>query len=398
VKRSAVIWCVAITGVALVAYWLASHTEWVDAKVPMPLRGEARTNPSYAAQRLVDALGAHATRDRMLTIPPPDAVIVLSAWNWDLSKRRRESLERWVESGGRLVVDDTLFGDDDEFERWSRIGWRIHADRDDPPNKTGEDPCRRFDEERDGRRSAPSDAASYWICSVSPLSSLTSTKTAQWALRDASGVQAMRVAAGQGSVTVVNGEPFRYLTLFDGDHGALLVAAAQLRRGDEVHFLSEEDQPSLLTLAWQSGAPVVCLVMALVALVLWRRGIRFGPLAAPHAAARRSLAEQIRGTGQFALRYGGESLHAATVRALDETATRRIPGFSRLDADDRAAALAALTGIDGSTIAAAAADESSRTQTELRRAIAVLETARRRVGTSRSSAALQGCPRGRWQA
>jgi hypothetical protein len=159
-----------------------------------------------------------------------------------------------------------------------------------------------------------------------------------------------------------------------------------------VHFLSEDDQPSLLALAWQHGAPVVCLVMALVALVLWRRGVRFGPLAAPPAASRRSLAEQIRGTGQFALRYGGESLHAATVRALDETATRRIPGFARLDAGGRAAAVAALTGIDGPAIAAAAGGGSSRTQTELRRAIALLETARRRV-TARSRAALQGCPR-----
>ena len=50
-KRTAVIWCVAVTAVALFAYWLASHTDWVDTKVPMPLRGEARTNPSYAAQR-----------------------------------------------------------------------------------------------------------------------------------------------------------------------------------------------------------------------------------------------------------------------------------------------------------------------------------------------------------
>ena len=383
-KRTAVIWCVAVTAVALFAYWLASHTEWVDTKVPMPLRGEARTNPSYAAQRVVEALGAHAMRDRMLTIPPPDAVIVLSAWNWDLSTRRRESLERWVESGGRLVVDDTLIGDDGEFERWSRIGWSIHADKEAPPDKSTDDPCRRFDEERDGRRAAPSDAASYWICNVSPLSSLTSTQAAQWSLRDASGVQAMRVAAGRGSVTVLNGDPFRYLDLFDGDHGALLVAAAQLRRGDEVHFLSEDDQPSLLALAWQQGAPVVCLVMALAALVLWRRGVRFGPLAAPQAASRRSLAEQIRGTGQFALRYGGESLHAATVRALDETATRRIPGFARLDTGDGAAALAALTGIDGPAIAAAAGSESPRTTAELRRAIALLETARRRVGTGRS--------------
>ena len=97
-----------------------------------------------------------------------------------------------------------------------------------------------------------------------------------------------------------------------------------MRRGDDVHFLSEDTHPSLLALLWRYGAPVVMLTLTLVALVLWRGGVRFGPLAAAADAARRSLVEQIRGTGQFILRHGGgHSLHAASVRALDEAAKRR---------------------------------------------------------------------------
>ena len=46
----------------------------------------------------------------LFTAPPADSVIVLSAWHWNLSAGRREALERWVESGGRLVVDRTLVG------------------------------------------------------------------------------------------------------------------------------------------------------------------------------------------------------------------------------------------------------------------------------------------------
>ena len=139
--------------------------------------------------------------------------------------------------------------------------------------------------------------------------------------RDASGIQAMRVQVGRGSVTVINATPFRHRSLFDGDHGRLFVAATQLRRGDDVHFLSEDDHPSLLALLWQHGAPVVVLSLALVALVLWRGGVRFGPLAAPPDAARRSLAEQIRGTGQFALRTAAATrCMRPAVRALDEAA------------------------------------------------------------------------------
>jgi hypothetical protein len=117
-----------------------------------------------------------------------------------------------------------------------------------------------------------------------------------------------------------------------------------------------------------------------VALHLWRRAVRFGPLAAPPERARRSLAEQIRGTGSFAWRHGGgESLHAACVRALDEAATRRIPGYGRSSPKERAAAVARLTGFEWPALSAAVHDSRARGGQELRSTIALLEEARRRI-------------------
>ena len=374
-KRALII--AAVGAFALLVYWIASNTEWTDVQFPMPLQGEARTNPFYAAQRFTEQLHAHATRDSAFTSPSTNAVIVLSAWNWNLSTARREALERWVESGGRLVVDRTLIGDERDFERWSHVTREPHA-LDKRDEAAFDDPCARFDEARHGTKAGTSGAASYWMCDVDRKSSLVSERKAEWALRNESRVQAMRVPVGRGSVTVINAEPFRYTNLFDGDHAALLVAAAQLRRGDEVHFLSEEDHPSLFALAWTHGAPVVALAAALVALLLWRRGVRFGPLAPPDVSARRSLAEQILGTGRFAMRHGGgDSLHAACVRALDEAAQRRINGYARLSAAERAASLAHLTHVDEQALASAIDAEQSRSAHDLRRAIAVLETARR---------------------
>jgi hypothetical protein len=380
VKRTIITTLIAGIAISLLVYWVASNTDWVDIKLPMPLRGEARTNPFYAAERFTEALDARATRDRLFAVPPSQAVVVLSAWNWNLSATRRDALQRWVESGGRLVVDSTLLGDNRDFERWSHIA-RRYQER--PLKKRDDDAgekCRQFEEERDGTHAGGSAAASYSMCDVNRDVSLTSTAPPQWALRDPSGVQAIRVAVGNGSVTVINADPFRYLNLLDGDHGAVLVAAAQMRRGDDVHFLSEDDQPSLLALAWQYGAPIVGLVIALVALMLWRQAVRFGPLAAADVLSRRSLTEQIRGTGQFALRYGGESLHAASRRALDEAAQRKINGYAQLPRDARTVAVADLTGIGRAALAAAAAEAArSRRPQDLRRSIALLETARRRV-------------------
>ena len=79
--------------------------------VPMPPTGEAAENP-YAAGRFAEA-GRTRTRDAS-AVPDRDAVIVLSAWHWDLTETRRYALERWVESGGRLVVAGHRW-------RWERV-------------------------------------------------------------------------------------------------------------------------------------------------------------------------------------------------------------------------------------------------------------------------------------
>jgi len=190
----------------------------------------------------------------------------------------------------------------------------------------------------------------------------------------------MRVQVSRGSVSVINATTLRSRHLFDGDHGWLFVTSSQLRRGDDMHFLSEDAQPSLLVLLWQRGGPVVVLTLALISLVLWRVGVRFGPLAAAQPAARRSLAEQIRGTGQFALRQGGgDALLAAALRALDEAAQRRIPGYARLSTKERASALARLTGFDLQALAAAIHRARLRRSHELRSTVALLEAARRQT-------------------
>ena len=370
---------------AATVYWVATHTYWADVDMPMPARGEARTNPMYAAQRFVEALGAHASRDLVLVVPPPTSVVVLSAWTWDLSPARRDALERWVESGGRLVVDSSV-ATNTEFRRWSGFGYDYRdSRRDDRPVQ--DDDCSQYDEEprddgeprRDGGR---------WLCDFDDDFSLTTRLPAEWALRDANkGVQVARVRVGRGSVTSVNGDPFRFRRLFDGDHGWLLAQAAGVRAGDDVHFLSEGDYPSLLALTWQHGGPVVVLAAILVAFLLWRGGVRFGPLAAPAPTARRSLAEQIRGTGRFALHHGGsEALHAASVRALDEAARRRVAGYAALPAKARTDAIARLSGVDADALAAAVYNPRARRPHDVRHTIALLETARRRLIVNEATA------------
>ena len=142
-------WIAGLAGAAVLVYWIASNTEWTEVKIPLPPKGEAATNPFYAAQRFAAALGARTSWDRQLELPAADAAIVVSAWHWSLTERRRYSLERWVESGGRLVVAGRLAGGEDAFERWSGVTrtHRKRASRFDPSN-AGPFGCRQLTEAR----------------------------------------------------------------------------------------------------------------------------------------------------------------------------------------------------------------------------------------------------------
>jgi hypothetical protein len=222
---------------------------------------------------------------------------------------------------------------------------------------------------------------SYSICGMDPSSSLVTGRRIDWTLRrpDA-GMQAVRIRVGHGSVTVLNGQPFTDRGLFDDDNGLLFVAATQLQRGDEISFFTESAHASLLALAWQLGWPVFALIGIGLALTVWRSAVRFGPLAAADETGRRSLAEQIRGTGQFALRIGSaDALHTAAARALNEAAAAHIRAYEHLTGTERMSALANATGYEADSLAAALNYSGSRRSEQLRSAIELLEAARRRI-------------------
>jgi hypothetical protein len=364
---------------------LATKIRFKETKIPVPLTGEALSNPFYAAIKLSEQLGAEARREYIFNTPRTDSVIVLSNWNWTLIDSRREKMQQWVEAGGRLVVDGSLLGDFEQFSAWSGVGESVPVE--DEEESLEEDlsesqrrllsgfvksECDALVEEGTGRE--------FKICNVDRSRSLVTARKKLWELRDGERIHVVRTAVGGGSVTVINAAPFRYRDLLEGDNALLLVRATQLRRGDSLLFLSEEEHNSILDLVWRHGAPAVLLMLALIALGLWRASARFGPLTAPIEAARRSLAEQIRGTGQFVLRFGGgRALHAAMVRALRDAALKHLPAYDRLSSEERVAAVARLSGVSAEELGPVLNYSGSRRSHELRNAIALLETARRRI-------------------
>jgi len=377
--QSRIVAALGIISIVLLALFIAGNTYWEDIPIPTPAKGEAITNPFYAAQRFAEELGATTRRDRSLMVPSPQSVIVLSVWHWDLSPQRQAALRRWVESGGRLVVDRAISGDLSEFKSWSGLEWDYNEEVADAYYEEHDED--EYEECGPVEEVAPQEGPSYSMCGLD-FSFVKTERPMQWALRDAAGHQAVRVAVGEGSVTLLNVEPFTHRALFDGDHAALFVAATELARGDEVVFVTEDDYPPLLMLLWNSGAPAVALSLVVMTFALWRGAVRFGPTLAAPEPRRRSMAEQIRGSGYFALKFGeGAPLHAAAVRALTEVARRRIPAYPRLSRPQKAAALGKATGMNGEALMSAIDAVSKRRAKELPNTLALLESARRQLLT-----------------
>ncbi len=145
-------------------------------------------------------------------------------------------------------------------------------------------------------------------------------------------------------------------------------------------FLSERRHPSLIVLAWRHGSPVIVLAGLALLLALWRNGTRMGPVIPAALPLRRSLVEQIRGTGQFAYRYGGgAALHAAIVRAARTAAMRNIPGFSGMSSTEQAAVMAQAGSVSVDVMKAALQTWQVQQSRSLLSTLALLETVRRRI-------------------
>jgi hypothetical protein len=377
VKRNYLISVWVALALAALGFWIANNSHWEEVDERTPPKGEAVTNLFYSAQHLAQSLGARTElRHETVTLPSPRAVMVITFWNWALIPERRQRIEQWVRDGGRLVVGSDIIRDE-TFDNWSgvkQIPWK-------PEKKDTVNSAPRC-APRTRRLTADTAGAEHFdMCAYSPPEALSTTRKYSWRLRDRDDhVQVLRIPIGLGSVTVVNAMPFGNEDMLCGDSALLFTAATQLRRGDQVEFLTDGSGGSLLALLWRYGSPVIVLAALLIILWLWRSGVRFGPLAALADPARRSLAEQIRGTGQFTLRFGGgKALYGAAARALNEAAARRVARYERLTAEERIAALASLTGLSPGELSAALDDPAARRPKEIRRTIAFLEAARRRI-------------------
>lgn len=400
--------------VATGAAWLVRATEWDTRQVREPPKGEAAADPHFLLKQWATRLEAHIqTRHQLDTMPPEGATLLLESSFWHFLPEREPALRAWVERGGHLVVFQQV-GDDRSLSDWVPLRFKSPPrppkaaqaasaasaaagddEQEDEPEDEDEDdadrPAATLSEVRLGSRcpgiSEPAgrpgwfgEPRRYDVChggarflkpGVKPL----------WSVEGALGPQAARVAVGQGTVTMsTRYMPPRGPGLLGEDEAALMAALLQLRPGQQIWLVDDEEHPGLLALLWRL-APAAWLAAGIaLALVLWRWSVRFAPLRAATDLSRRSMAEQVRGTSAYLLRHGPSALHRAQWRALDETAERHLPGWRRLAPGQRLAWLARLADLPLGELEQACADDAPADRPAAAgRALAVMETTRRRI-------------------
>jgi hypothetical protein len=189
----------------------------------------------------------------------------------------------------------------------------------------------------------------------------------------------LRVPLGQGSVTAFGPDLLlQNAQVLQADHALALARALQLERGSVVWLVTEEARLPLLAWVWQNAWAAVLLALAAVALWLWRGAVRFGPVGATPAPQRRSMREQVAGTGAFLQQHGTAALHAAQMRALLEAARSRLPGFAQLAPAYAPQAIARATALDANALARALLP-GPRPPERLPAELELLEAARRRL-------------------
>jgi hypothetical protein len=305
---------------------------------------------------------------------------------------RDAPLRRWVEEGGHLVIDDLTLADDKLFN-WvpirhvTRPGAASAASAAEtrprrsplltaPPIRSTRCPELLESEDLPGAFGPP---RKYRVCG-SGIRTLRTAAPVLWSLNGSNGAEFLRVPVGRGAVTARSGYAlFDNQEILRADHALATVAALRLKPGDEVWFVNAETRPPLLAVIWNSGAPAVLLGALALGLALWRGAVRFGPRAPNAALARRSVAEQIRGTAHFIWQRNGNALLRAQLRALDEAARGRVQQHERLDRRARAEAIAKITALDADALARAMDPAIPRRRGELPHTLALLESARRRL-------------------
>lgn len=381
-----------------IGYYLYRNLEPYTETLEHGASPEARANPYLAAEMYLRGRGIHVTTARGMEVldhlPSQGQTLILLGTRENVTPTQNARLLDWVKLGGHLIVTAESLWDEEEGKSGDLLLDQLGVqqfltadlkDKDeektapsDGPSTDAADASPQHDakpevedEHPDQASSAPDSEATE----ADPYPNLTKlylenekapayidfdtdyhlfdSKNLAYAWANSGdSTHLLQLQQGQGLITVLtdnwiwqNGELDAY------DNAWLLW---YLTQDSAVTLVYRADGTSLLTLLLRYFPQAMLAAALLLVLLLWRNGLRQGPLQPNPDRSRRQLEEHLRAGADFNLRQRGQlALLQGLQRDVMRRARQRQPGFDRLPVAEQWQALGRMTRMSVSAISQA---------------------------------------------
>ena len=355
-----------IAGVLLLglfAAWFFNAYERVEETEELPPRGEAAYNPLFALKlALADDGRKVVARPRLqlreVPLKPADTLLLLGDTR-QIPGPDRDAILAWVRSGGHLIVRTPPVGSDTGLlDFGDGLGPDAAEDVAYVPllSDLGVDPadhgdCLELEVEGFDTHTEFCNGRMF------TLDASAADPLLFWDQYDEAEYGFVRLPHGKGTVDVLADLDFATNDqLQDGPHYALTrqLLEPNYARGGVIHLVYRIEMPSLWSLLWAKLWMLLLPCALGIAVWLWMRSERLGPLRPSPADDRRSLLEHVHASGEHLYRYGRAGrLYAAVFEAFLQRLRRRDPYAAALEGPARVEAIARRTGLPAHEVEAA---------------------------------------------
>jgi len=382
-----------------IGYYLYCNLEPYTETVEHGASPEARANPYLGAEMYLRGRGIHVTTARGMEVldqlPSKGQTLILLGTRENVTPAQNARLLDWANRGGHLIVTAESLWDEKEGKSGDQLLDQLGVqqfltadmeDKDEAKSAPSDDPSAdHSDEQKDDEASKPeveeehpdqaSSAAEKGTEEEDPYPNLTKlylenekapayidfdtdyhlfdSKNLAYAWANSGdATHLLQLQQGQGLITVLtdnwiwqNGQ------LEDYDNAWLLW---YLTQDSAATLVYRADGTSLMTLLLRYFPQAMLAAFLLLVLVLWRNGLRQGPLQPNPDRSRRQLEEHLRAGADFILRQRGQlALLQGLQRDVMRRARQRQPGFDRLPVAEQWQALGRMTRMSVSAISQA---------------------------------------------
>lgn len=372
-------------------YYLYTHLKPYPEVVEHGPSPEARANTYLAAETYLRGRGLKVHTAKSLEVldqlPSADQTLILLGGRENLTPTQTNRLLEWASRGGHLVVTAERLWDEGDGKSGDLLLDRLgvqqfltedldkdkdkdadHADDKSAaqPPQTGDQaaappaPETETETETEDKDPYPQLTKLYLENERAPAYidfdtdyHLFDSKNLAYAWANSSdSTHLLQLQQDKGLITVLTDNwIWQNDQLDDYDNAWLLW---YLTQNSTVTLVYRADGESLLTLLGRHFPQALVACLVLLALVLWRQGLRQGPLQPSPVSGRRQLEEHLRAGADFILRHRGQiALLQGLQRDIQRRARQRHLGFERLPVAEQWQALGRMTRLPVSAISQA---------------------------------------------